>query len=542
MKFFNLFCFVLFLCINYDTTAQSTSYKTVFNEQFDDNKNGWSISDSQIRKSTIISGKLIDELHNVGYQSTNLIDVNFNSEKNYALKFSIANLNYGYKVKKNNVFPTCGFVWSFKDWDNYNYIIFQQGFKTEGYNSVLVTYYKIGSFVAGNEIVHQKWTAGYTDSKLKAETAFNEITIKRSGNTLYFYSGFYSENYHNMMEGSCPAEKWFSPKCGILIGDESKVMLDYLTVEEEGQALVKTNKTTEIKPELQASSGSGILVTTDGYIVTNYHVVEDGEDFKVDLNINGLKKTYNAELIQGSELKVTDGIISSNTGYQDDPTTFQISAPIQPGNSGGPLFDMNGNLIGITNAGIQSAQNVGYSIKASYLMNFLETITAITKPASQSTLTGKPLPDIIDKLKPYTVLIRVNDVTATSAKDHKSPISSYTGGYYTNKLKDLSWNTQKNEWQVKNEFNFRSELYISEKFIGFKRGSNDWLGNRWTYVGYDSKQNIYNFYDERGQDISVDKDFKFVIFYFDRDPKTDKFINCAVYEDLVKDDNVKPTK
>ena len=41
----------------------------------------------------------------------------------------------------------------------------------------------------------------------------------------------------------------------------------------------------------------------------------------------------------GEELKVTDGIISSKTGYQGDITTYQISAPIQPGNSGGPLFD-----------------------------------------------------------------------------------------------------------------------------------------------------------------------------------------------------------
>lgn len=43
--------------------------------------------------------------------------------------------------------------------------------------------------------------------------------------------------------------------------------------------------------------------------------------------------------ILGEEIKVTDGIISSKTGYQGDVVTYQISVPIQPGNSGGPLFD-----------------------------------------------------------------------------------------------------------------------------------------------------------------------------------------------------------
>ena len=47
--------------------------------------------------------------------------------------------------------------------------------------------------------------------------------------------------------------------------------------------------------------------------------------------------------ILGEEIKVTDGIISSKTGYQGDVVTYQISVPIQPGNSGGPLFDKNGN-------------------------------------------------------------------------------------------------------------------------------------------------------------------------------------------------------
>ena len=168
------------------------------------------------------------------------------------------------------------------------------------------------------------------------------------------------------------------------------------------------------------SSGSGIA--TNGIIVTNFHVVDGANGIDVFVNRNGEVKTYNAKVlisdkandisilkiedksftnfaqlpyavktpildvgtsvfalgypmsdILGEEIKVTDGIISSKTGYQGDVVTYQISVPIQPGNSGGPLFDKNGNLVGITNAGVPDAQNVGYAIKVSYLKNLLDS-------------------------------------------------------------------------------------------------------------------------------------------------------------------------
>jgi S1-C subfamily serine protease len=76
----------------------------------------------------------------------------------------------------------------------------------------------------------------------------------------------------------------------------------------------------------------------------------------------------------GSEIKLTNGIISSRTGYQGNVATYQISAPVQPGNSGGPMFDKKGNVIGIVVAGIPGAENVGYAIKTSYLKILLESV------------------------------------------------------------------------------------------------------------------------------------------------------------------------
>ncbi len=73
----------------------------------------------------------------------------------------------------------------------------------------------------------------------------------------------------------------------------------------------------------------------------------------------------------GNEIKFTDGKISSKSGFQGDITTYQISVPIQPGNSGGPLFDEKGNLVGITSSGVnkQLADNANYAIKTSYLVS-----------------------------------------------------------------------------------------------------------------------------------------------------------------------------
>lgn len=84
--------------------------------------------------------------------------------------------------------------------------------------------------------------------------------------------------------------------------------------------------------------------------------------------------------IQGTEPKLTRGEVSSLAGIQDDPRQFQISAAIQPGNSGGPLVDTNGNVVGIIMARLSDIatlrltgtlpQNVNYALKSSFVSPF----------------------------------------------------------------------------------------------------------------------------------------------------------------------------
>lgn len=115
---------------------------------------------------------------------------------------------------------------------------------------------------------------------------------------------------------------------------------------------------------------------------------------------------YPLTATMGEEIKLTTGVISSKTGFQGDVSLYQISAPIQPGNSGGPLFDNNGNVIGIVNAKHSDAENVGYAIKASYLRNLIESFTNDRILPSINTTSGLRLPDKVKKEKNFVFYIK----------------------------------------------------------------------------------------------------------------------------------------
>ena len=112
----------------------------------------------------------------------------------------------------------------------------------------------------------------------------------------------------------------------------------------------------------------------------------------------------------GKEVKITDGIISSKTGINGDVKTYQISAPIQPGNSGGPLFDEKGNLIGINSSGLSKeiADNVGYTIKTNYILNLIDVLPEKIELPYSYTIGWISTQKQIKRLSKYTVLVKVN--------------------------------------------------------------------------------------------------------------------------------------
>lgn len=204
------------------------------------------------------------------------------------------------------------------------------------------------------------------------------------------------------------------------------------------------------------ASGSGIIITANGIIATNHHVIKGASVIDVQMTRNGKVKTYKSIVLVddktndlallkiedasfknflsipyalkasicdvgtsvfamgypmsnylGDEVKITDGLISSKTGYQGDIVTYQISVPIQHGNSGGPLFDKQGNLVGITNAGVPQADNVGYAIKASYLRNLIDVSPIPINIPSDNKISNLSFTEKIKVLSDYIVHIKV---------------------------------------------------------------------------------------------------------------------------------------
>ncbi|MGC6524822.1 MAG: S1C family serine protease [Flavobacteriaceae bacterium] len=223
--------------------------------------------------------------------------------------------------------------------------------------------------------------------------------------------------------------------------------------------LDKSINTTKKTTNEWSGNGSGVIISKSGYIVTNHHVIEGANDIEIEFVENGELQKYNAEVVQsdkindlaiikifdmsfngldnlpynfksrssdvgtkvyaygypmaltvmGKEIKITDGIISSKSGYDGDITTYQISAPIQSGNSGGPLFDEKGSLIGINSSGLSKdvADNVGYAIKSSYILNLIDVLPVSIDLPSSTKLQSIPLTDQIKEISKYVVLIKV---------------------------------------------------------------------------------------------------------------------------------------
>ena len=107
------------------------------------------------------------------------------------------------------------------------------------------------------------------------------------------------------------------------------------------------------------------------------------------------------------------GCVAVGSGVADDVRYYQISVPIQPGNSGGPLFNKDGNVIGITSAKLNSkavgtvVENVNYAIKISYLQNLFNMLPNANQQPNSSLLAGKELQDQIKTLKNYVCLIKI---------------------------------------------------------------------------------------------------------------------------------------
>lgn len=204
-------------------------------------------------------------------------------------------------------------------------------------------------------------------------------------------------------------------------------------------------------------SGSGFAITANGLIVTSYHVISNANKIQIR-GVNGdFDKVFKAKIIaldknndlailkiddtkfteigsipyslsdkiadvgddvfvlgfplravMGDEIKLTNGLISSKSGFQGDITSYQISATVQAGNSGCPLFDKNGNVIGVVNARLP-VESASYAIKTPYLKTLIYSLENPPALTTTNSLVGMSLSEQVKSIKNFVYIIEVSE-------------------------------------------------------------------------------------------------------------------------------------
>ena len=108
---------------------------------------------------------------------------------------------------------------------------------------------------------------------------------------------------------------------------------------------------------------------------------------------------------------------ASLSGAADDPRYFQISVPVQPGNSGGALVDERGNVIGIVSARLNVSaalaasgalpENVNYAVKSSLLLSFLESVPDVSAKIKAPNTADRKFEDVVKSAQDAAALVLV---------------------------------------------------------------------------------------------------------------------------------------
>lgn len=223
--------------------------------------------------------------------------------------------------------------------------------------------------------------------------------------------------------------------------------------------LCAANPSNVLRPSLATYTGSGFFITPS-VVVTSNHVVrnasrieiiykneirlkgevlafDEGSDLAL-LKVSGLEYLANPLTlansntvrqgsrvyavgfplpdIMGVQAKLSEGIISSTTGLQGDLTMYQISTPVQPGNSGGPLLNERAEVIGVVAGGLNAVnmfrqgifpQNVNYAVKINNLINLANAFQVDVRCSQSDGGETLSAADVMDIARHAVVLIVV---------------------------------------------------------------------------------------------------------------------------------------
>ena len=271
-----------------------------------------------------------------------------------------------------------------------------------------LTFSKAGTFpnVIEEGNAQPKKRNQYKRNKIVERTAPEKSPPSNSGST---GSGFFVSKWGHVLTNAHVVRN-----CGsITVGDNAKKQVTTVLLETDKRndlALLKIPSTQMASAETKSlirklglklvpKASEGLLRSDD---------VELGEDVLVS--------GFPYGELYSNTIKVTKGIVSANRGIGDDTGQFQIDAAVQPGNSGGPIYDGNGNIVGVVVAQLNKLkfakaigslpENVNFGIKASTVRQFLTASGLPTKWSQRSqAMSTKELAKIA---KNQTVMVVCN--------------------------------------------------------------------------------------------------------------------------------------
>lgn len=333
----------------------------------------------------------------------------------------------------------------------------EQNYPAAQYN--LGLYYANGRGVAKDQVEAVKWV------RKAAEQSYTEAQ--------YTLSVYYA-NGEGVPKDYVEAYMWCLLATGQGVEEAKRNMTlleNRMTPEQiaEGQKLERNYKPRKVPSETSdgssarvaksgpEASGSGFFITEDGYVITNEHVAGDGASVRL-LTATGFISVKVVKVDEANDLallkaegkfaalpvatsrsvKLGDTVaivgfpnlnlqgfapkfareeIGSLSGPQSDERYFQISVPVQPGNSGAALVDEHGNVVGVVCARPIAKeaplrigalpQNMNYAVKSSFLLGFLESAPEVPSKLKEPSTKDMKFSDVVEQTKKATVLVLV---------------------------------------------------------------------------------------------------------------------------------------
>ena len=309
----------------------------------------------------------------------------------------------------------------------------------------IYTNYTIRFFNNGSDVEVKQRGYWRKASVTKYDLHRKELTLKRGYKKKFVirHDKFYVLLGASVRTGRCLARTMVSPPTAAPVVKTPTKPVPVVKAPTKPIPLVKTPSQDD--QTIAASSGSGFAVSSDGYVITNHHVIESCQDVVVHTKQKDIPMrviTYDTQndlaLLKGnftpsavfplstkppeilqdifvagypfgikisSSVKVTRGIISSLTGVGNNFSNIQIDAALQSGNSGGPILDDMGNLVGVAVAKLDAKymmanfgsipENTNFGIKASVVKSVLDSSSVDTPSANTSAISKSQLGKMI---------------------------------------------------------------------------------------------------------------------------------------------------